>query len=108
MKIAIYVASLSMLLSAAAGFAVAQDSNTEAITLDMPEQPLAGALAQLALKADIKLVYYTEVSVGLRAPAVAGRYTAAEALERILGTTGLHAEYLDARTVVIRAADARA
>ncbi len=95
------VLCLSVALSAVADVAAADQLRTETVVFNMPEQPLEGALAQLAIAADIKLVYYTEVGAGLRAPAVIGKYTAAQALERILGATGLHAEYLDERTVAI-------
>src|SRR5687767_9388936 len=111
MKNTTYLACLIALLLGAGRIAAAEEAHTEKVVLDMPEQPLEGALAQLALQADIKLVYYTALGAGLRAPAVVGSFTTAEALKRILGSTGLHAEYLDARTVVIRGeekAEARA
>src|SRR5260370_64832 len=59
----------------------------EPVALDIAAQPLAQALTQLAVEADLKLVYYSSVGAGLRAPAVIGRYTAAVALSKLLAGT---------------------
>ena len=63
------------------------------VTLDIAPQPLAQALTQLAMQADLKLVYYASVEDGLLAPAVVGRYTPAAALHLLLKNTSLRAAF---------------
>jgi iron complex outermembrane recepter protein len=91
----------AMTLCTGIGVAVAEQGE-ESMALDISAQPLARALTQLAVEADLSLVYYSEVDSGLLAPALVGRYTAAEALSRLLAKTRLRASFVDAHTVVIR------
>jgi iron complex outermembrane recepter protein len=88
-------------ISAVVGVASAQQSDGP-LSLNISAQPLGQALTQLALAADLKLVYYSDVGAGLRAPAIIGRYTPAAALSKLLADTPLHASFIDAHTVVIR------
>jgi iron complex outermembrane receptor protein len=81
----------------------AQQAATDQVALNISIQPLAQALAELAVQADLKLVYYSELGDGLQAPALVGRFTPAAALRKLLADTPLHASFVDAHTVVIRA-----
>ena len=70
---------------------VAQDARRYDITL--PAQPLADAIAALSAQTGTPVVY-TEPSVATRqAPALSGRFTAEEALDRLLAGSGLRSTY---------------
>jgi iron complex outermembrane receptor protein len=88
-------------LVAAVTVATAQQ-NAEPVSLNISAQPLAQALTQLAVQADLKLVYYSDIEETLSAPAVVGRYTPEAALRLLLQHTALHADFADAHTVLIR------
>lgn len=87
----------------------AQASTTAAapLTLDLPAQPLGQALNELARRADLQLSFPAEAVAGKTAPAVAGRLTPAQALERLLAGSGLAASVDGQRVVVKPAAAAR-
>ncbi len=70
---------------------VAQDARRYDIAL--PAQPLADAIAALSAQTGTPVVY-TEPSVATRqAPALSGRFTAEEALDRLLAGSGLRSTY---------------
>lgn len=52
--------------------------------LDIEQQPLSAALRAFAEQSGLQVVYDARVAVGLQARGVAGSYTAAQALERLL------------------------
>jgi iron complex outermembrane recepter protein len=103
MKKAIRAAFLCAAVSAWAGTATGQAAAAEPVALNISTQGLAQALAEFAVQADLRLVYYSELGDGLQAPAVVGRYTPAAALRLLLAHTPLRANFVDAHTVVIRA-----
>jgi iron complex outermembrane recepter protein len=75
----------------------------QTITLNISEQPLGTALAEFAQKAGLQLAFYSEIGEGFRAPRLAGRFSRRAALDQLLAHTPLSYEFLDARTVAIRA-----
>ncbi|MBK1615128.1 TonB-dependent siderophore receptor [Rubrivivax gelatinosus] len=85
----------------------AQASTTAAapLTLDLPAQPLGQALNELARRADLQLSFAAEAVAGKTAPAVSGRLTPAQALDRLLAGSGLAAT-VDGQRVVVKPADA--
>jgi len=62
------------------------------IRFNLPAQPLAAALKTYAQQADIELIYGAELVAGKQSPALAGQYTAREALERLLAGSGLRGD----------------
>lgn len=56
--------------------------------IDIAAQPLSRALAQLSLQAGLQIVYTREEPYGLTAPAIKGRLSQAEALDRLLAGSG--------------------
>ncbi|BAL96406.1 TonB-dependent receptor [Rubrivivax gelatinosus] len=87
--------------------AQAQASTTAAapLTLDLPAQPLGQALNELARRADLQLSFPADAVAGKTAPAVSGRLTPEQALQRLLAGSGLAAT-VDGQRVVVKPADA--
>ncbi|WP_459207884.1 TonB-dependent siderophore receptor [Pseudomonas sp. MLB6B] len=65
-----------------------------------PAQPLAHALDAFSRATGQSVVYTLELP-GAQAPALDGRYSAEQALQRLLGSTGLTWRRLDARTLTL-------
>jgi TonB-dependent receptor len=64
-------------------------------------QGLGPALQSLAKEHEFQLIYVSEEVDALRTPGAMGKYTAEEALHKLLAGTGLTFKYLDERTVTI-------
>jgi len=90
-------------LAAALALALATAAQAAPIELDLPAQPLANALKQLAQAAGLTLAVDSQLLAGRQAPAVQGRLDGEEALRRLLAGSGLSFS-LEGNTVLIRAA----
>jgi len=73
------------------------------VALSMPAQPLAQALNELARLANLQMSFPAALVAGKMAPAVSGRVTARQALDRLLAGSGLEAT-LDGQAVLVRQA----
>ncbi|MBN9340327.1 MAG: hypothetical protein ABT02_03955 [Comamonadaceae bacterium SCN 68-20] len=60
-----------------------------AAEIDIPAQPLDRALTALARQSGARIVFSTALTEGWAAPAVRGRLTVAQALQRLLASSGL-------------------
>jgi|GEM_PF-850958 len=80
------------------------DNPTRTIAFDVRAMPMSEALTRLGELSGLTIIVETQVSKGIMAAALSGRYTAEEALKKLLEPAGLKAEYLDSRTVAVRAA----
>lgn len=77
---------------AAAPLATAQVSAVSpAYDIDLPAQPLAGALSALSRQTGIQIFAAGDVIAGRRSAPVSGRLTVREALQRLLAGSGLEA-----------------
>ncbi len=76
------------------------------IALNIPAQPLAQALNELARQANLQMTFPAALVAGKQAPAVAGQMTARQALERMLAGSGLTAS-VSGNAVVVREAPAQ-
>ena len=65
---------------------------TAPVEIQITAQPLSQALVVLARQAHLELMVQPALLEGRSAPAVQGRFTVREALNRLLAGTGLHAE----------------
>lgn len=63
-----------------------------AVSLDIRPQPLAQALTDLGRQANVQVLFDAAQVRGMRAPAVRGDLTARQALDRLLGGTGIRYE----------------
>src|SRR5690242_20990144 len=75
----------------------------QTMTFDIPAQPIGTALTQFARQAGIQVLFYTTIASGIRSPHVVGTLTREAALEQLLASTTLSYEFLNERTVAIRA-----
>lgn len=100
------IAVLLLLPALSLSVAAAQTTETEARSFDIPAQPLAAALIAFGEQSGLQVTVDSALVAGLRAPAVVGRFTPAEALRRLLAGTGLDWREVDARTVALHKAAA--
>ena len=68
----------------------AQAEPHQAIALDIPKQTLASSLEQLAKSTNTKLIFADNLIKGMNAEALKGSYTVEQALDKLLGSNGLH------------------
>jgi len=80
--------AIAVSLGLAARPAMAQQPATR-YEIRLPEQSLADSLRALGKAAHVNIVFEPDAVQGKRAPMLDGRYTAAEALERLLADSGL-------------------
>jgi iron complex outermembrane receptor protein len=99
-------------LALAAGFAPQAHAQTGTaaaaatpIAINIPAQPLAQALNELARQANLQMTFPAALVAGKQAPAVSGQMTARQALERMLAGSGLAAS-VSGSAVVVRAVPA--
>ncbi len=76
----------------------------QAYAFAQPAQPLVQALSAFSRTTGQSVVYTLELP-GVQAPALNGRFSAEQALQQLLGTTGLAWRRVDARTLTLEAVD---
>ena len=90
-------------LALAATTAWAQPASSAALTVAIPAQPLAQALAALASQTGLQMVYVSGLIRNQRSHAVAADIPVEEALTQLLRGTGLRFEHLTAHSIRILA-----
>src|SRR5687768_12718974 len=101
---------LTIMLAAYLGAVMAQAS-PPAVDLQIEAQPVDHALKEFAAQSGMQVLFHvegTQIPAGLKSGPVHGRYTAEAALEKLLANTGLRYEFINERTVTIRAGQVRA
>ncbi len=73
---------------------------------DIESQPLGDALVDFAGQSDMQIIFFSHVVEGKTSPAVHGRYTITEALDKLLEETGLTYRVINRTTIEIRAPEA--
>lgn len=81
--------------------AIAQTS-AQAQNFDIPAGGLNTALRQFSSQSRVQLIYSTELADGKRSPGVSGSFTSADALNQLLRGSGLVAEIVNDRTIVLK------
>ena len=76
---------------------------TQAMQFNIPAQSLASALTRFSADTRLQVLYEGDVADKLQAPALNGMYTPAQALEKLLGGTGLKYRYTNDKTITIEA-----
>jgi iron complex outermembrane receptor protein len=88
--------------------APAQEAPTPAagslVALKIEPQSLEGGLNEFARQAGIQVIFRSEEAVGFKAPRLEGSFTHEAALKQLLGDSGLQYEFINPRTVAVRAA----
>ena len=72
------------------------------ISFALAAQPLSDALNALAAQSNLRIVFNTDDTQGLRSERVVGAYTTRTALQLLLGSSDLTYQFVDERTVEIR------
>lgn len=89
------------------GAAIGADSNspdTHKVNFHIAQQPVGDALTQFGEQSGLAIGVPAALSHGVTARPLDGDYTLDEALAKLLGPIGLRAEYVDNKTITIRAA----
>lgn len=89
-----------VLLSAWSAIALGADP---VASLNIPAQPLANALRELAQQANLQLAFEPDLTGERMSPPIKGEMTARSALEKLLQDSGLRFEFIDDNTVAISA-----
>jgi outer-membrane receptor for ferric coprogen and ferric-rhodotorulic acid len=76
-------------------------SVVQRVILHIDPQPVGDALSEFARQTGLTVMIQSAVGHGVISPKLDGKYTPATALDQLLAHTGLHYEYLDAKTVVV-------
>jgi outer-membrane receptor for ferric coprogen and ferric-rhodotorulic acid len=71
-----------------------------AIKID--SQPLGTALQVLAKQSGVQIIFFSQITEGLRAPTLEGQFTVSAALERLLAHTRLTFRVINPKTIEIR------
>ncbi|MDW3689009.1 TonB-dependent receptor [Cupriavidus sp. CV2] len=98
-----FASRLTQLAAPAAGMMLASSvwAQGAAIDVNLPAQPLDRALRALSRQSGVQIVFATDQAEKRTAPAVSGKLTAGEALERLLAGSGLQARGTGAQAFVI-------
>ncbi|HSI46609.1 MAG TPA: TonB-dependent receptor [Methylophilus sp.] len=81
-----------------------EDGFSVPLNLDMPAQPLAAALRQFSIQANLSLTVDSALIVDKKSPSVKGRMTRKEAIQRMLDGTGLQGKIEGDKIFIQRAA----
>eukprot|EP01030_Chromulinospumella_sphaerica_P019970 gene19970-19871_t len=81
--------------------AQAAQEQSAVFSFALPAKPLPQALSDFSRVTGISVVYTDEAPYTLNAPAVSGQMSAAQALQRLLGNSGLTFRQIDARTLAL-------
>lgn len=71
------------------------------VDFNLPEQPLATALREIAARSSINILFDRALVAGRTAPALQGRATLEQALDFVLADTGLTYRYLGQNTISV-------
>ncbi|MBU1332984.1 MAG: TonB-dependent receptor [Gammaproteobacteria bacterium] len=71
------------------------------IDFNLPAAPLEKSLNALASQSDLQILFSSDIATGKATPALRGRYTAAEALNILLGSSGLKVQQQDEHTYIV-------
>ena len=86
--------------------AAASSSEPVKYQFKIDSQPLATALQQFAKQSGVQIIFFSQVTEGLQAPALNGSYTISAALEMILSGSHLIFRVINPKTIEIRPATA--
>jgi len=84
--------------------AAPEPTDTMKFELRIAKQPLDEALQELARQSGVQVIYLSSLTEGMQSPGVSGKYTLAEALNKLLAGSGLTFRMINARAVQIRKA----
>ena len=71
------------------------------IDFNLPAAPLEQSLNALANQSDAQILFSSDIAAGKQTPALRGRYTTSDALQRLLGSSGLKVQQQDEHTYIV-------
>ncbi len=71
------------------------------VDFDLPAAPLEKSLNALASQSDAQILFSSDIATDKATPALRGRYTATEALQRLLSESGLKVQQQDEHTYIV-------
>jgi len=71
--------------------------------IKIDSQPLGTALQTLAKQSGVQIIFFSQITEGLRAPALEGQFTLGAALELLLANSRLTFQIINPKTIEIRA-----
>src|ERR1700722_18691594 len=71
--------------------------------IKIDSQPLGTALQALAKQSGVQIIFFSQITEGLRAPALEGPFTVSAALELLLAHSGLTFRVINPKTIEILA-----
>jgi outer-membrane receptor for ferric coprogen and ferric-rhodotorulic acid len=74
--------------------------------IKIDSQPLGTALQALAKQSGVQIIFFSQITEGLRAPALEGQFTVSTALELLLARSRLTFRVINPKTIEIRALSA--
>jgi outer membrane receptor for ferric coprogen and ferric-rhodotorulic acid len=86
--------------------ASAADEEAGKHEFQIASQPLGLALQQLAKQSSVQIIFFSQVTEGLQAPALHGRYTLTAALDQLLARSRLDYRVINPKTIEIRSLNA--
>lgn len=96
---------LLVLVTAIASVAFAESGTSDEITADagIEPQPLSSAIEKFAEQSGLQIIYRTEVAAGIYTSGAAAGLSNKEKLDQLLARTGLGYQFVNDRTVAIKA-----
>jgi len=70
--------------------------------LQIDRQPLSSALQEFAKQSGVQIIFFASLTDGQEAPSLKGKYTAADALQRLLNDSSLTFHELNAKTIEVQ------
>jgi iron complex outermembrane receptor protein len=92
-----------VLLAAATNAYAADATSPKTIQFSIPAQSLSSALTRFSAETRLQVLYEGDVADKLQASALNGAYTPEQALEKLLGGTGLKYRYSNDKTITLEA-----
>ena len=89
------------LIGTAADNGAAESREPKTYRLIIASQPLGDALQDFARQSSVQVIFFSDLTDGLRAPPLDGRYTLSAALKTLLANTELTFRVVNSRTVKI-------
>ncbi|MCY1285979.1 Ferric aerobactin receptor [compost metagenome] len=71
------------------------------INFDLPAAPLEKSLNALATQSGTQILFSSDIATGKRSPALRGRFSTTEALQRLLDNSGLKIQQQDEHTFIV-------
>lgn len=85
----------------AASVGLAAETGDRKVEIALPAQSLSASLIDIGARMGLSIAFTDDQLQGIRAPSIAGVYSAREVLDLILEQSGFRYEFIDARTVRI-------